>query len=118
MPIARAMPSSPRLSAASITKIRKISKIPAAIENEPKVVKSDMNDAPAVSAVSSASCFVLSTSRPSGVTAGFSRATTASVCATPPRFTTMIARTRPGWWSIACAAASGISSPDPEVAPP
>ena len=57
MPIARAMPSSPRRSAASITKIRKISRMPAAIENEPKVVNIDMNAAPAVSAASSASCF-------------------------------------------------------------
>ena len=50
MPTARAMPSSPRRSAASITKIRKISRMPAAIENEPKVVNSDMNAAPCSSA--------------------------------------------------------------------
>ena len=46
MPIARAMPSSPRRSAASITKIRKISRMPAAIENEPNVVKNAMNALP------------------------------------------------------------------------
>ena len=37
-------------SAASITKIRKISRMPAAIENEPNVVKNDMNIAPPASA--------------------------------------------------------------------
>ena len=46
MPTARAMPSSPRRSAASITKIRKISRIPAAIENDPNVVKNAMNALP------------------------------------------------------------------------
>ena len=46
VPTARAIPSSPRRSAASITKIRKISRIPAAIENEPNVVKNDMKAAP------------------------------------------------------------------------
>ena len=46
VPTARAMPSSPRRSAASMTKIRKISRMPAAIENEPNVVNIDMNAAP------------------------------------------------------------------------
>ena len=70
MPTARAMPSSVRRSAASITKIRKISRMPAAIENEPNVVKRDMNAAPCSSAVLSASCLLLSASRPSGASAG------------------------------------------------
>ena len=43
VPIARAIPSSPRRSVASMTKIRKMSRIPALIENVPKVVNIDMN---------------------------------------------------------------------------
>ena len=57
MPIARAIPSSPRRSAASITKMRKMSRIPAAIENVPNVVKKAMNALPASSAAAIASCF-------------------------------------------------------------
>ncbi len=38
MPMARAMPISGRRSAASITKIRKINMMPAAIENRPKTM--------------------------------------------------------------------------------
>ena len=57
--------------------------MPAAIENEPKVVNMDMNDAPIVSAVSSASCFVLSASSPSGEIVGVSRCTTRSVSGAP-----------------------------------
>ncbi len=43
VPIARAIPSSVRRSAESITKIRKINRIPAAIEKLPNVVKTDTN---------------------------------------------------------------------------
>ena len=81
MPTARAIPSSLRRSAASITKIRKMSRIPAAIENEPKVVKKEMNAAPALSAALSASCLVLSVSSPSAETVGCSALTTRSVAA-------------------------------------
>ena len=79
------MPSSLRRSAASRTKIRKISRIPAAIENAPNVVKNETNDAPMLSAAFSASCLVLSVSRPSALTVGFNAFTTLSVVATPPR---------------------------------
>ena len=88
MPTARAIPSSLRRSAASMTKIRKISRIPAAIENEPKVVKKETNAAPALSAAVSASCLVLSVSSPSAETVGCSALTTRSVAATPPRLAT------------------------------
>ena len=50
MPTARAIPSSPRRSAASMMKIRKISRIPAAMENEPNVVNIETNAAPIRSA--------------------------------------------------------------------
>ena len=100
MPTARAMPSSLRRSAASITKIRKISSTPAAIENDPKVVKNDMKALPASSAASSASRFESVASRPSGSTAGRTRARTASLSGTPevasPRFETSTRLTRPG----------------------
>ena len=46
MPIARAMPSSVRRSAESITKIRKISRMPAAIEKLPNVVKIETKTSP------------------------------------------------------------------------
>ena len=64
MPIARAIPISPRRSAESITKIRKTSRMPATIEKLPKVVKSDMNALPCWSAVSSASRLLGVASRP------------------------------------------------------
>ena len=118
MPTARAIPSSPRRSAASITKIRKISRIPDAIENEPKVVKNAMNMPPTASAVVSAFCLVLSISSPSGATAGFSAATTASVFPTPPLFATNTAATRPGLSSSFWAAVSGISTAAPSVPAP
>ena len=70
VPIARAMPSSPRRSVASITKMRKMSRIPAAIENVPNVVKKEMKAAPVSSAASMASCFTVCTSRPSLSAAG------------------------------------------------
>ncbi len=76
VPTARAMPSSPRRSAASMMKIRKISRIPAAIENEPKVVNSETKAAPIRSASLSASCFVLFACRSSGASVGRSRRTT------------------------------------------
>ena len=41
VPIARAMPSSVRRSAESITKIRKIRRMPAAIEKLPNVVNTE-----------------------------------------------------------------------------
>ena len=88
MPTARATPSSLRRSAASITKIRKMSRIPAAIENEPKVVKKETNAAPTLSAALSASCLVLSVSSPSAETVGCSALTTRLVAATPPRLAT------------------------------
>ena len=72
MPIARAMPNSPRRSAASITKIRKISRNPAKIEKLPNVVKSDMNALPSWSAVSSASRFTGSIWSPSRASVGWS----------------------------------------------
>ena len=58
MPTARATPSSLRRSAASITKIRTMSRIPAAIENDPNVVKKDTKAAPTLSALFSASSLV------------------------------------------------------------
>ena len=67
---ARAIPSSLRRSAASITKIRKIRRMPAAIENDPNVVNIDMKAAPCSSASSSASCLLLSASRPRLATVG------------------------------------------------
>ena len=64
MPIARAIPNSPRRSAASITKIRKMSRMPAAIENDPNVVNIARNPAPISSADLIASRFTGATSRP------------------------------------------------------
>ena len=100
VPTARAIPSSPRRSVASMTKIKKMSRIPALIEKVPKVVNSDMNALPALSAMSIASAFTVEVSRPSGVTTGFSVRTTASERATAasplPRFETAIPFTRPG----------------------
>ena len=87
MPTARATPSSLRRSAASMTKIRKMSRIPAAIENEPKVVKKETNAAPAASAAVSASCLVLSVEaeRRDGRLQCLDDTT---VAATPPRLAT------------------------------
>ena len=64
MPTALAIPSSPRRSAASITKMRKMSRKPAKIEKLPNVVKSDMNALPCSSAASSASRLTGSSSSP------------------------------------------------------
>ena len=83
MPTARAIPSSLRRSAASITKMRKMRRMPAAIENEPNVVKNDMKAAPASSAASSASCFVLSASSPSCASVGCMRSMAWSLSVAP-----------------------------------
>ena len=111
VPTARATPSSLRRSAASMTKIRKISRIPAAIENEPKVVKKETNAAPAASAAVSASCLVLSVSSPSGRAVGCSASTTFRSPPTPRPVGDETPSTSPGLPSSACAAPSGISTP-------
>ena len=117
MPTARAIPSSLRRSAASMTKIRKISRIPAAIENEPKVVKNDMNAAPAASAAQRVLLGVVGL-EPERRSVGSQRLHDRSVCATPPRLATKTPSTRPGLPSRRCAGASGISRPSPAVAAP
>ena len=66
-PTARAMPSSWRRSAASITKIRKISRMPAAMENWAKSRKALARPAPDSSAESRASWLTAVASRPADV---------------------------------------------------
>ena len=56
----------------------------AAIENEPNVVKNAMNAAPAWSAFSIASCFVLSASSPSCESVGCMRSMTCPLNSAPP----------------------------------
>ena len=58
MPTARAMPISERRSAASITKIRKISSTPAAIANSPNTRKNETKIEPICSASSTISALV------------------------------------------------------------
>ncbi len=112
VPTARATPISVRRSAASITKIRKISRTPAAIENVPNVEKSDRNDAPCSSAASIPSCLAASTARPVPASIGRTSARTSSVWAAPdsssPRLEIRTWLIRPGWSTIAWARASGI----------
>ena len=97
-----------------MTKIRKMSRIPAEIENIPNVVNIDMKTLPAWSASSSASAFDVEVSSPSGVTTGFSVLTTWSeswTAASPlPRFEIAIPLIRPGLSNSVCAWASGTSS--------
>ncbi len=99
VPTARAIPSSPRRSAASMTKIRKMRRIPAAIEKVPKVVKRDMKALPASSASAIASCFAVTTSSPSGAMVGRRVSATWSESPTPafasPRFETSTCLMRP-----------------------
>jgi hypothetical protein len=57
MPTARAIPISDRRSAASITKMRKISMIPAAIEKRPKTMKKVTKTDPSSSAIRTRSSF-------------------------------------------------------------
>ena len=61
MPMARAIPISLRLSAASMTKIRKISSTPAKMEKTPKMVKTVVNTLPPIPAAAT-TVFLLSTS--------------------------------------------------------
>ena len=102
--------------------MRKISRIPAAIENVPNVVKKEMNAAPVSSAASMASCFTVCTSRPNLSATGWRLATTSSVSAAPsvapPRFDTRMARISPGWPKSFCASSSGTSMAAPAVAAP
>ena len=58
MPTARAIPISDRRSAASITKIRKIRRMPEAIANSPKIRKKVTKIDPMISASRTASFFV------------------------------------------------------------
>jgi hypothetical protein len=105
-----------------MTKMRKISRIPAAIENVPKVVKMVMNAFPCSSAISRPSCFSGSTSSPSGASVGASRSTTSSLTFTPdaasPRFETSTCSIWPGLPSSFCAIASGASTAAPSVPAP
>ena len=116
------MPSSPRRSAASMMKMRKMSRIPAAMENEPNVVNIETKAAPIASAVFRASRLVGFAWRPSGASAGRSILTTWPVSATPdvvpPRFETSTYLILPGWPRSSCAAASGISTAAPSVPAP
>ena len=70
--------------------MRKISRIPAAIENEPNVVKNAMNALPASSAASIVSCLTVATSSCHWSSTGWSSASTRSESATAaspePRF--------------------------------
>lgn len=75
-----------------MTKIRKIRRMPAAIENVPKVVKNAMNALPAASASSRASALSVWISSPSELATGSSNATTSverrAPATSPPRFDT------------------------------
>jgi hypothetical protein len=114
VPTARAIPSSLRRSAASITKIRKMSRIPAAIENDPNVVKNAMNAVPVSSASAIASCFAFATSSPSGPVVRSSSPETRSESRAPPtgppRFETSTCLTSASRPSSSWACASGSSS--------
>ena len=92
--------------------------MPATIENEPNVVKNDMNIAPAASACLRASCFVLSASSPRRAASGWSTRIAWSVAETPPEFETKSALTSPGLPRNCCAGASGINTAAPSVPAP
>ena len=122
MPIARAMPSSERRSAESITKIRKMSRIPAAIEKLPKVVKIETKTSLTWSAASRPSCLAFCSSSPSGASAGAAAATTLPVAPAPevssPRLETSTWRICVGRPSRRCAPSSGISTDAPSLPVP
>ncbi len=88
------------------------------IENEPKVVKSDMKAAPCWSANSMKSARVLSASRPRGASVGCRALITEDVPATPSRLPTRNELTSPGLSYSRCAAGSEISRPPAAAAPP
>jgi hypothetical protein len=116
------MPISVRRSAASITKIRKISRMPAAMANVPKVENSDRKALPCSSARSRPSCFSAATSRPAPSRAGVKRLTTSSVWpapdTSPPRFESNTCEIRPSSPTICCARPSGVSSAGPSCPAP
>ena len=91
-------------------KIRKISRIPAAIENDPNVVNIDTNAEPVASASFRVSAFVLLAWRCRGASAGRSVRTTWFVSAapemSPPRLDTSTYLIRPGWPTAAARGAA------------
>ena len=88
IPTARAIPISERRSAASITKIRKISSTPEAIANSPKIRKNVTKIEPTSSPAATAPLFVSATAaRPSGLASrnASMRSSTASLRSSVPR---------------------------------
>ena len=88
------------------------------IENEPKVVNSDMNAAPCWSATLMKSCRELSASSPSRSSVGFKAAITEDVPERPSRLPTRNESTIPGRPNSRCAVGSEISRPLAGAAPP
>ncbi len=107
------MPNSCFRSAASMTKIRKISNTPAATENCAKSRKMVEKLAPDASASSSASCLTGETSSPVPATAGLTSATTASLCSAPATASPwLLISTSLTWWGTpnsSWATASGTT---------
>ena len=99
-----------------------MSRIPAAIEKLPKVVKTETKTSLTWSAASRPSCLAFCSSSPSGASAGAAAATTRSVAPAPevssPRLETSTWRIWVGRPSRRCAPSSGISTDAPSRARP
>ena len=123
IPTARAIPISERRSAASITKIRKISSTPAAIANSPKIRKNVTKIEPTSSPAATAPLFVSAiVARPSGLASrnASRRSSTASlrssVSRTPPVIETAIADSLPSR-PVSSRAASRLTTIPPPLVP-